>query len=86
MVGRNYTFKFTDEEYEKYEKWCKENRLDGYHGAIGGSNIIEILPTSIGDIVVAVATVPVLDESGNPVLNDEGEIIREKIEHIIREL
>ena len=53
MVSRNYElhFEFTDEEYEAYQKWCQENHLDGYCGAIGGSTEFHILPTAIGEIV-----------------------------------
>lgn len=66
MVSRNYrmTFQFTDELYEKYKSWCVENGLDGYHGAIGGAHHFEVTPTSIGDFVDAVATVPIRDELG----------------------
>ena len=86
MIGRNYSFEFTDEEYAKYEAWCKENGLDGYHGAIGGATRLEIIPTSLGDIVTAIADVIVRDELGEPSYNAHGEIKRKRIECEIRGL
>ena len=74
MVSRGYkmTFEFTDELYAKYEAWCKENHLDGYHGAIGGSHHFEVTPTSIGEFVDAVATVSLRDEAGNVSYDEKG--------------
>ena len=86
MIGRNYVFNFNDEEYAKYEAWCKENKLDGYHGAIGGATRLEIIPTSIGDIVTAIAEVPIRDELGEVSYDASGKIKRKRIECTIREL
>ena len=86
MIGRNYSFEFTDEEYAKYETWCKENGLDGYHGAIGGATRLEIIPTSLGDIVTAIADVIVHDELGEPSYDAHGKIKRKRIECEIRGL
>ena len=76
MVSRGYkmTFEFDDELYAKYEAWCKENHLDGYHGAIGGSHHFEVTPTSIGEFVDAVATVPLRDEAGNISYDGKGQM------------
>lgn len=76
MVSRGYkmSFKFTDELYAKYEAWCKENHLDGYHGAIGGSHHFEVTPTSIGEFVDAVAQRPILDENGEPSYDSKGKL------------
>ena len=76
MVGRGYKikFEFTDELYAKYEVWCKENRLNGYHGAIGGSHYFEVTPTSIGEFVDAVAKVPLRDEAGNISYDEKGKM------------
>ena len=75
MVSRGYkmSFEFTDELYAKYETWCKENHLDGYNGAIGGSHHFEVTPTSIGEFVDAVATVPLRDEAGNISYDEKGQ-------------
>lgn len=76
MVGRKYkmTFEFDDELYAKYEAWCKENHLDGYHGAIGGSHHFEVTPTSIGEFVDAVGRRVILDEDGEPSYGPDGKI------------
>lgn len=76
MVGRKYkmTFEFDDELYAKYEAWCKENHLDGYHGAIGGSHHFEVTPTSIGEFVDAVGRRVILDEDGEPSYDSDGKI------------
>lgn len=76
MVSRGYKmkFEFDDELYAKYEAWCKENHLDGYHGAIGGSHHFEVTPTSIGVFVDAVATVPLWDEAGNISYDEKGQM------------
>lgn len=75
MVSRGYKmkFEFDDELYAKYEAWCKENHLDGYHGAIGGSHHFEVTPTSIGEFVDAVAIVPLRDEAGNISYDEKGQ-------------
>ena len=86
MLGRNYSFKFENEEYTKYENWCKENGVDGYHGAIGGATKLEIISTSIGEIVPAVAEVPVRDEFGEISYDASGMIKRKRIECRIRDL
>lgn len=74
MVTRTYKlhFEFTDETYAKYEAWCKEHHLDGYHGAIGGSHAFTIIPTSIGDVIQATAKVPLHDEEGNISYDEHG--------------
>lgn len=76
MVSRGYKmkFEFNDELYAKYEAWCKENHLDGYHGAIGGSHHFEVTPTSIGEFVDAVAIVPLRDEAGNISYDEKGQM------------
>ena len=76
MVSRGYKmrFEFTDELYAKYEAWCKENHLDGYHGAIGGSHRFEVVTTSMGEFVEAVAERPVLDEDGKPSYDKNGKL------------
>lgn len=79
MIGRNWTFKLTDEQYDKYEKWCKENHLDGYHGACGGSTSFRITPTSIGHIVEAFAIVYAKDELGNISYDENGKARQKEI-------
>lgn len=88
MVGRNYVmhFKFDDETYAKYEAWCKENRLDGYHGAIGGSHHFEVLPTSIGEVIDAVATVALRDEAGNISYDEKGKMRTKEIRLTLQDL
>ena len=86
MVSENFTFKFERDEYERYESWCKENDLDGYYGAIGGSTSFEITPTSIGDIVTVFADVVVKDELGEISYDTNGEPKRRRIELKLREL
>ena len=86
MIGRNYVFEFTDKEYAKYEAWCKENGLDGYHGAIGGATSLEITPTSLGDIVIAKAQVIVRDELGEISYDSFGKPKKKIIECEIRGL
>lgn len=62
MISRDYTFKLTDEQYDKLEKWFYGIYPKGtYHGAIGGALSITITPTSIGEFVKAVAGSQVLD-------------------------
>jgi len=58
MVGKDWTFKLSDTQYEKLEKWYYKKSGDkkgkiNYHGAIGGNLIFEIIPTSIGEFVNA---------------------------------
>lgn len=73
MVGRNYSFKFqNDEEYERYVEWCHSVGADGYHGAIGGSTTFIICPTSIGEIVVVTCRRVKRDKDGNPILKRNG--------------
>ena len=86
MVNENFSFKFERDEYERYETWCKENGLDGYYGAIGGSTSFEITPTSIGDIVTVYANVLVKDELGEISYDRNGEPKRRRIELKLREL
>lgn len=84
MIGRDYCFQFTDEEYIRYKVWCKENGLDGYHGTIGGATTLEIVSTSLGDIVTAVAEVAVRDELGEVSYDASGKIKKKRIECTIR--
>lgn len=84
MVGRDYEFKMTDEEYDKYEAWCKENELDKYCGAVGGNVCFDICPTSLGEIVTAYAYVPVYDELGEISYNDQGWRKTRRIEFEVR--
>lgn len=87
MVTRNYKlhFEFTDETYEKYKNWCKQNHLDGYCGAIGGSHWFEILPTSIGECISAVAERPVLDENGEPSYDKNGNLKTKRVECVLED-
>lgn len=41
----------TQEEYDKYLKWCHEVGADNDSGAIGGGTTFHITPTSIGEII-----------------------------------
>lgn len=82
MVGRDYVFKFTDEEYSKYENWCKENKLNGY----GGTTSFEITPTALGEVVVAYAHKAVMDELGEPSYDSKGKIKQKRIECVIRDI
>lgn len=86
MVGRNYSFKMTNEEYEIYETWCKENGLNTGGGAIGGAVSFEIIPTSLGDIVTAYATVIVKDELGEVSYDKNGNMKKRRIECKIRDI
>lgn len=62
MISRDYTFKLTDGQYEKLEKWFYSIYPKGtYHGTIGGALSITIIPTSIGEVVKAVVGGQVLD-------------------------
>ena len=87
MVTRDYVikFSFTDKNYAKYKEWCKSNNLDGYHGAIGGSHHFEILPTSIGQFVTAVATVPLKDEAGNISYDETCNMRTKRVELVLEE-
>lgn len=87
MVTRDYVikFSFTDENYAKYQEWCKSNGLNSYHGAIGGSHSFEILPTSIGQFVTAVATVPLKDEAGNISYDELGNMRTKRVELVLEE-
>lgn len=87
MVTKDYKirFSFSDEDYAKYKEWCESNGLDGYHGAIGGAHHFEILPTSIGEFVSAVATVPLKDEAGNISYDEHGNMRTKRIELVLRE-
>lgn len=86
MVGRDYSFSFTDAEYAKYEQWCHLNKLNGYGGAIGGSTSFDITPTSLGDIVTAYAEVVVRDELGEPSYDKNGKLKKKRIECVIRDI
>ena len=57
----------------------------GYHGAIGGAHHFEIIPTSIGEFVSAVATVPLKDEEGNISYDNKGNMRTKKVELILEE-
>ena len=72
MVGRGYTFAFTDEEWDKYEKWCKDNHCDGYEGAIGGGTTFHITPTSVGEVVTVTCRRVKRDAAGNPIKKRNG--------------
>ena len=87
MVTRDYVihYRFTDDSYQKYEEWCNMNDLNGYHGAIGGSHSFEILPTSIGQFVTAVATVPLKDEAGNISYDELGNMRTKRVELVLEE-
>lgn len=87
MVTKNYkiSFEFDEATYKKYKEWCEDYGLDGYHGAIGGSHHFEILPTSIGEFVTAVAKVPVKDEEGNISYTSEGKMRMKRVELTLME-
>lgn len=64
MISKEYTFKLSDTQYAKLEKWFYEIYPRGtYHGAIGGALTFEITPTSIGDFVMVIANGQRLDIS-----------------------
>ena len=86
MVGPKYTFKMTNEEYQKYKQWCHENHLDGYAGASGARTFFEIVPTALGDIVTAVAHVVVKDELGEISYDKSGKPKKRRIECTIRDI
>lgn len=81
MVTKNYEikFKFDEKTYAKYLQWCKDNKLDGYHGAIGGSHHFEIAPTSIGNFIEVVAKRAILDEKGEFSYDNKGKLKTEEI-------
>lgn len=87
MVTRNFNleFSFTDETYAKYVAWCKENHLDGYHGAIGGSTSFVITPTSIGTFIDAVGTKVIMDENGEPSYDENGKIKTKEVRLTLEE-
>ena len=55
MITKDYSFKLTDEEYNRLSKWWNKNHKGNNKtfGAIGGGLTFHITPTSIGEIVVA---------------------------------
>lgn len=57
MISRDYSFHLDEDQYNKLLAWATENRLTGYHGAIGGSVSFDITPTSIGTFVTAYAKI-----------------------------
>ncbi len=75
MVTRDWCFKFTDEEYERLKNWAHENKLDGYHGAVGGAISFEITPTSIGEVVEAFSVTRVRNFNGEYLLDSNGDFI-----------
>ena len=83
MVGKDYSFSFTDAEYAKYEEWCHSNKLDGYSGAIGGSTSFDITPTSLGEISNEEV---VRDELGEPSYDKNGKLKKKRIECVIRDI
>jgi hypothetical protein len=84
MLDRDFSFSFTDAEYEIYKAWCKENHLDGYQGAIGGATTLEIVPTSLGDVVTAYAMICVKDEIGEISYDKNGKPKKRRIDCEIR--
>jgi len=86
MVGQNYTFTMTPEEYHLYEQWCKENHLDEYSGAAGGNVGFEIIPTSLGEIVTVFAHIVVRDELGEVSHDKNGVPKRKRIEYVLRDI
>lgn len=57
MISKDYALEnlqLTEEEYEKLKQWYKDVGAYGkYYGAIGGELSFEIIPTSIGEIIIA---------------------------------
>ena len=62
----------TQEEYDKYLKWCHDIGADGYAGTIGGGTTFHITPTSVGEIITATCRKVVRDENGNLVCKRNG--------------
>lgn len=62
----------TQEEYNKYMKWCHEVGADGYSGAIGGGTTFHITPTSIGEVITVTCRRVRRDRAGNPVQKRNG--------------
>lgn len=62
----------TQEEYDKYMKWCHEVGADGYSGAIGGGTTFHITPTSIGEVITVTCRRVKRDSAGNPVQKRNG--------------
>lgn len=62
----------TQEEYDKYMKWCHEVGADGYSGAIGGGTTFHITPTSIGEVITVTCRRVKRDRAGNPVQKRNG--------------
>lgn len=84
MLSRDFSFSFTDAEYERYKNWCKESHLDGYQGAIGGATTLEIVPTSLGEVVTAYAMICVKDEIGEISYDKNGKPKKRRIDCEIR--
>lgn len=62
----------TQEEYEKYLKWCHDVRADGYSGAIGGDTTFHITPTSVGEIITVTCRRVKRDANGMPIEKRKG--------------
>ena len=62
----------TQEEYDKYVKWCHEVGADGYSGAIGGDTTFHITPTSIGEVITVSCRKCKTDIYGTPITRRSG--------------
>ena len=62
----------TQEEYDKYLKWCHDIGADGYQGAIGGGTTFHITPTSVGEVITATFRKIARDENGNIIYKRDG--------------
>ena len=64
MISKEYTFKLSEAQYEKLEKWFYGfHKMDEFRGPIRGELTFEITPTSIGNFVTAKADGKELDLS-----------------------
>lgn len=56
MITKEYQFpKIINEIHEEVAEWYESHNggkfANGYHGAVGGNIIFEIIPTSLGDFM-----------------------------------